>query len=263
MQDAAQALLAPVLAIAERAAEQILAVYDNAVGESKADLSPITEADRRANRVIVEGLARLTPHLPVVSEESDLAPYETRRAWPRYWLVDPLDGTREFLAHNGEFTVNIALIDHGLPVLGVVQAPVRATAWAGIRGAGAWRSERGVQSTIRAASSAASPPRVLASRSHRGDSLDRYLARLGPHELIGIGSSLKICLIAEGAADIYPRLGPTYEWDTAAAHAVLDASGGTLTDLEGTPLAYNTRADLLNPHFLAYADRGRDWHAAL
>ncbi|MCU0766384.1 MAG: 3'(2'),5'-bisphosphate nucleotidase CysQ [Gammaproteobacteria bacterium] len=253
-------LLDAVLDLARRAGEAILEVYrsDFAVA-AKEDRSPLTEADLRAHRVIVAGLSALTPALPVLSEESAAAPYDVRAGWSRYWLVDPLDGTREFVKRNGEFTVNIALIGGHAPVLGVVYAPALEVAYAGGAGLGAFKEAGGTRSPIRVATPAASPLRVVGSRSHAGESLGRFLAGLGAHALVSMGSSLKLCLVAEGAADVYPRLGPTSEWDTAAAQAVVEGAGGAVTDTAGGPLRYNAKADLLNPHFLVFGDRARDW----
>ncbi|MBV8307526.1 MAG: 3'(2'),5'-bisphosphate nucleotidase CysQ [Gammaproteobacteria bacterium] len=260
------ALLEPAAAIARAAGREILEVY--AVGAvaatAKADDSPLTAADLRAHRAILQGLRELTPELPVLSEESAPGSYATRAQWQRYWLVDPLDGTREFLARNGEFTVNLALIEGHVPVLGVVHVPVTGITYCGLPGQGAWRQEgAGARIAIRVAERSATPLRVVGSRSHRGDSLRAFLDRVGPHELLAIGSSLKLCLVAEGAADVYPRLGPTSEWDTAAAHAVVLAAGGAVSTLEGLPLAYNTREALLNPYFVAFGPRDRDWLALL
>lgn len=261
------ALLDSVVDIARRAGAEILDVYasQDVGARTKADDSPLTLADLRAHRVIVESLHELTPEIPVLSEESaDEVPWEERRRWQRYWLVDPLDGTKEFLSRNGEFTVNIALIEDHTPVLGVVHVPVRATTYSGRSRAGAWRRrDEGAAEPLRVQSHAASPVRVVGSKSHRGDTLDAFLARLGPHELVPVGSSLKFCMVAEGAADIYPRLGPTSEWDTAAAQAVVCAAGGLVLRLDGQPLDYNAKADILNPHFVVYADRSRDWLALL
>lgn len=260
------ALLERVTAIARHAGDEILEVY--AAGETAAatkdDDSPLTAADLRAHELIVHSLNVLTPDIPVLSEESAAVPAAQRRAWPRHWLVDPLDGTREFLARNGQFTVNIALIEAHRPVLGVVHVPVSCTTYQGVPGSGAWRRQ-GVAPAepIRVQRAASDPVRVVGSRSHRGDSLDGFLARLGPHELLAIGSSLKFCLLAEGAADVYPRLGPTSEWDTAAAHAVAEAAGATVVRLDGQPLRYNTGEELRNPFFLVYADTGRDWLALI
>jgi 3'(2'), 5'-bisphosphate nucleotidase len=267
MSAAPRALLDRAAAIAREAGVQILEVYASGEVEasSKADNSPLTAADLKAHAVILERLRELTAGVPVLSEEAaDAIPVAERRGWPRYWLVDPLDGTREFLARNGQFTVNIALVEGHVPVLGVVHVPVTDTTYLGRPGEGAWRQRPGMPAeAIHVARRSATPVRVVGSRSHRGDSLDTFLARLGTHELVAIGSSLKFCLVAEGSADVYPRLGPTSEWDTAAAHAVLVAAGGSVTQLDGTPLAYNTRAELLNPHFVACGPWDRDWLALL
>ena len=212
--------------------------------------------------MIRDGLARLTPDLPLLSEESAGIPFATRSAWRRYWLVDPLDGTKEFINRNGEFTVNIALIDDHEPVLGVVHVPVSAVTYAGLAGAGATRSENdAAPQPITARTPCHHPVRVVGSRSHASPRLAGFLERLGEHEMVSMGSSLKFCLLAEGRADFYPRLGPTSEWDTAAAHAVLLAAGGRIVTLDGRPLQYNRKDSYLNPPFLAYADTGRDWRA--
>jgi 3'(2'), 5'-bisphosphate nucleotidase len=269
MTAAARALLDPLAVIARRAGEEILEVYaagaaTPTAATAKADDSPLCEADLRAHRLIVTALAELTPGIPVLSEEAAETPFAQRRIWERYWLVDPLDGTREFLARNGEFTVNIALIDGHAPVLGVVHAPAMGVGYCGVVGEGAWRQRTGgPREPIHAARRSAVPLRVVGSRSHRGTSLDAFLARIGAHELLEMGSSLKLCLVAEGAADIYPRLGPTCEWDIAAAQAVLGAAGGTVTDLDGAPLRYNTREEYRNPFFVAYGPTDHDWVALL
>ncbi len=263
--DSAQ-LLAAVTDIARRAGREILEVYADAqiVTTTKADDSPLTVADLRAHRLIEDALQELTPDLPVLSEEAAATPFTERATWHRYWLVDPLDGTKEFLSRNGQFTVNIALIEAHAPVLGVVHVPVRDASYQGLPGSGAWRVLPGeAPAAIRVSAHSAASVRVVGSRSHRGDSLDGFLARLGPHELLPVGSSLKFCLVAEGAADVYPRLGPTSEWDTAAAHAVVLGAGGRVVNLEGDPLRYNTRAQVLNPHFVVYGPRDHDWLALL
>ena len=251
-----------VAEIARAAGREINEVYAEAApgAQAKADESPLTAADLRSHRLILEALRALTPEIPVLSEESTPPPWAERARWQRYWLVDPLDGTREFLSRNGEFTVNIALIEAHRPVLGVVHVPVSDASYVGIPGEGAWRGAgTAAGEPIRVRVPAANPVRVVGSRSHRGDSLEGFLGRLGAHELIAIGSSLKFCRVAEGTADVYPRFGPTSEWDTAAAHAVLVAAGGAVMRLDGEPLAYNTRDELLNPHFLACGDPQRDW----
>ncbi len=257
-----QEFLAPLLAIAERAGRKILAVYDTDFDVTeKGDRSPLTQADLAAHREIVAGLQQLTPDLPILSEESVEIPWGERRHWERYWLVDPLDGTKEFIKRNGEFTVNIALIERGRPIVGIVHVPVADVTYMGAEGGGAFkRTQDGNISSIHVLAPHAVPPRVVASRSHRGADVDAYLENLGAHEIISMGSSLKLCLVAEGRADVYPRLGPTSEWDTAAAHAVVAAAGGAVVEAAtGAPLAYNTKESLLNPHFIVYGDTARDW----
>jgi 3'(2'), 5'-bisphosphate nucleotidase len=251
------AWLDPVLAIARAAGEQILEVYGTDFeARAKADDSPLTEADLRAHRVIVEGLRRLTPEVPILSEESADIPWTERQTWSRYWLVDPLDGTKEFVKRNGEFTVNIALIDGGRPVLGVVHIPVSDTSYLGLPGTGAWReAHQRARLRIGVKAIAPTPLRVLGSRSHGNPALEQALAALGPHELRAVGSSIKLCVVADGSADLYPRLGPTSEWDIAAGQAVLEAAGGQVVSIgEGLPLRYNRGESLLNPDFMAYGD---------
>lgn len=258
------ALLEPVLAIARAAGREIMAHYATGTEvTAKADDSPLTAADLAAQRVIVAGLAALEPRLPVLGEESAPADIDGRHAWRSYWLFDPLDGTREFLGRNGEFTVNIALVHAHEPVLGVVAAPALGCDYYGARGVGGWCARAGAApAPLVPTRPAASPPRVLASRSHRGASLDALLARLGAHELVAAGSALKFGWLAEGRADFYPRLSPTSEWDTAAGQAVLESVGGRVVGLDGEPLRYNARDTLLNPSFLCWVDATRDWLAA-
>jgi len=255
-------LLLPVIDIARQAGRAILEVYGSSQfgTVAKADDSPLTQADLRAHALIVAALRALTPDIPVLSEESAAIPFAQRSGWLRHWLVDPLDGTKEFVARNGEFTVNIALIQAHAPVLGVVGVPVRDTVYFAAREHGAFRTiGNAAAAPIHVCKSAPVPFRVVASRSHRGDSLDAYLRALGTCEVVSVGSALKLCLVAEGTADIYPRLGPTSEWDTAAAHAVVAAAGGRVITRGGTELAYNTKTDLLNPDFFAFGDQSRDW----
>jgi 3'(2'), 5'-bisphosphate nucleotidase len=259
-------LLDAACEIAREAGRAILEVYgrrDFAV-ERKSDNSPLTEADRVAHDIICRALAALDSRVPILSEESLPSDHATRRSWSRYWLVDPLDGTKEFVKRNGEFTVNIALIDEHRAVLGAVYAPVLDRMYSGAVGFGAWRSDAGgPRQSIVVREHAAQPLRVVGSRSHPTPELAAYLAALPPHELNDMGSSLKICLVAEGAADIYPRLGPTSEWDTAAAQAILESAGGRMIDLAGRPLRYNSKDELLNPHFLAFGDHRKDWLAPI
>nr|WP_298717643.1 3'(2'),5'-bisphosphate nucleotidase CysQ [uncultured Steroidobacter sp.] len=254
-------LLTNVVRLAQQAGDAILSVYSEQFEVThKTDQSPLTVADLRSHEIISKGLRALTPDLPVLSEEASDIPFEQRRQWTRYWLVDPLDGTKEFVSRNGEFTVNIALIEDHAPVLGVVHVPVTSTTYTGATGIGAFKHvDAHKPAPLHVASPASTPLRIVGSRSHRGDSLDRYLPKLAPYELVAVGSSLKFCLIAEGSADFYPRFGPTSEWDTAAAQAVVEAAGGAVIKTNGERLRYNTKAELLNPHFLVYGDRGRDW----
>ncbi len=258
---ATPAMLEAVTGLAKEAGAAIMAVYDEDIAvQHKADDSPLTQADLAAHHVIDVGLARIAPDIPVISEESSVIHYHERISWRRHWLVDPLDGTREFIKRNGEFTVNIALIEDHRPVLGVVYAPALGLLFHAVRGQGAWR-RLGAQLPQRIRARAFDPTQVtvVGSRSHAGERLLRFLARIGPHMLISMGSSLKICLVAEGRADVYPRLGPTSEWDTAAAQCVLEEAGGCLVDLDNRPLHYNIRDSLLNPGFFAVGDPRQDW----
>jgi len=251
----------PSVALAEEAGRAILEVYStDFVVEEKDDQSPLTKADLAANAIIVAGLKELTPDIPIITEEAGLPDFEERRQWNCYWLIDPLDGTKEFVNRNGEFTVNIALIRDHAPVLGVVHVPVSKATYIGCKGSGAELREPGKEPrSISVALESESPVRVVGSRSHRGDSLNRFLENLGDFEMHPMGSSLKFCEIARGAADVYPRLGPTSEWDTAAAQAVVEQAGGQVIELDGKPLSYNTKADILNPYFLVFGAQDHDW----
>jgi len=249
------------VSISRRAGQEILHIYESDFDvETKADNSPLTAADRAAHQLICRELTELTPDTPIWSEESAAIPFSTRSLWSEFWLVDPLDGTKEFIKRNGEFTVNIALIRDNQPVLGVVHVPVHNRDYFGHRGGGSYLAERdGHPDAISVRKPAAVPRRVVGSRSHRGSSLESYLERLGEHVMVPMGSSLKICLVAAGDADVYPRLGLTSEWDTAAAQAVVECAGGRVVDLNGKRLMYNTKADPLNPFFIVYGDDSVDW----
>ncbi|MDG4549629.1 MAG: 3'(2'),5'-bisphosphate nucleotidase CysQ [Candidatus Contendobacter sp.] len=265
MRDEWVAWLEPVRALAAEAGARILEIYATAFGvTAKEDNSPLTAADLAAHHTILAGLRRLTPDVPVLSEESATLPFTERSRWRRYWLVDPLDGTKEFVQRNGQFTVNIALIEAHEPVLGVVRVPVTGLCYFATRGYGAFREEPGhPPRSIRVKSLQTDEPvRVVGSRSHGGPGLQKFAAALGAHEMVTIGSSLKFCQVAEGTADVYPRLGPTSEWDTAAAQAIVETAGGRVVSVEtGEPLRYNTRESLLNPYFVVYGDASRDWLA--
>jgi len=261
-------LLPQVVALAIKAGGAIMHVYKQPLGSvtSKSDNSPLTEADLVSHQIICAGLADLLPHCPTLSEEAANIPFETRNNWTQFWLVDPLDGTKEFIKRNGEFTVNIALIDNGEPILGVVYAPVLGVCYYAARGVGAF-VQRGLDDnsnggdTVPASNahpvcakshSAAEAVKVVASRSHSDARTEALLKQLGDYECISMGSSLKLCLVAEGTAHFYPRLGPTMEWDTAAAQAVVNEAGAVVCDIFGKELRYN-KADLHNPEFFVYA----------
>jgi len=245
--------------IARLAGAAILEVYgtDDFQISNKEDDSPLTEADRRSHSVIIEGLTSITPEIPVISEESAVPDYNERKDWPVYWLIDPLDGTKEFIKRNGEFTVNIALIEKSKPTGGVVYQPVTNTLYSRRPGESSFKiNAQGHEETL-----SPSPHyrelnsvRVVASRSHMSEAVTDFIQELEDAgkttELHSAGSSLKICLVAEGAADVYPRLGPTMEWDTAAAHAIATGAGRKINHYpEGSPLEYNKK-DLLNPWFI-------------
>lgn len=254
-----------VIALAKHAGGEIMAIYsrEDFGATQKADDSPLTLADLASHKAILKGLNELTPNIPVLSEEAADIPYATRSQWSLFWLVDPLDGTKEFIKRNGEFTVNIALVEDGVPILGVVYAPVLDTCYYGAQGAGAFKVSRsgfnptsqggmlaGEPITV-ATLTTGQPIKIVASRSHSDERTTALLSKLGDHECISMGSSLKLCLVAEGKAHFYPRLGPTMEWDTAAAHAVVNAAGGIVHDKEGNELHYN-KPDLHNPEFFVH-----------
>ena len=249
----APGLLATLCAIAEAAGAEIMDVYGtDFAATQKSDASPLTQADLRADAVIRQGLERTFPGVFILSEESASA---NQVPTDPFFLVDPLDGTREFVKRNGEFTVNIALIEAGEPVAGIVAAPALGELFFGARGVGCWKRQGATTRPLQVAPvDPAAPLRVIGSRSHGTDQLARWLAALGrDHEFVAAGSSLKFCRIAEGQADVYPRLGPTSQWDTAAAQAVLEAAGGAVLDPAGRPLRYGLDRPVLNPYFVAMA----------
>lgn len=249
-----------VLVIAREAGDAIMAIYGDSFDVThKADASPLTAADLAAHRVIMEGLKRLTPEWPVLSEEEADIPWSVRADWPSYWLVDPLDGTREFIKRNGEFTVNIALIEQNEPIFGVVHAPVTGELWHAELGRNAYRRRGQVDELLRTRAPATSPLKVAASRSHRDPRTEAVLGRMGEIQEVSLGSSLKFCRIAEGTLDVYPRFGPTSEWDTAAAQCVLEAAGGALLAPDGRAFRYNRRETLLNGDFIALGDPALPW----
>ena len=260
-----EAMLERVVALAEQAAVGVCQIYRrHFTVDYKEDKSPLTEADLFAHEMIREGLLRITPQLPMLSEESGDISFEERKAWETYWLVDPLDGTREFINKRDDFTVNIALIHRHRPVLGVVYVPVMQTCYVAALGKGARkRTAKGDEHTIQARNNAQGEPVIAVSISHTGATTEKFLGEIGKHSLIRRGSLLKCCLIAEGKADFYPRFGKTGEWDTAAGQCILEEAGGTLTDFSGAPLRYNTRQSLINPPFVACGPAAPNWQEAM
>jgi len=240
--------LSAVIDLVRQAGEAILPHWRSELEvQAKADASPVTAADMAAHHVLLDGLQALDGSIPVLSEEDCAVPLAERAGWTRWWLVDPLDGTKEFIKRNGEFTVNIALIENGKPTLGVVYAPVMKVMYSAQNGK-AWKEECGVRKQIQVRD--ARPPLVVISRSHSNDpELQEYLEQLGEHQTTSIGSSLKFCLVAEGQAQLYPRFGPTSTWDTAAGHAVAVAAGAHVHDWQGKTLDYTPRESCLNPGF--------------
>lgn len=251
-----------VLELAKCAGETILEVYQNGYEiTQKSDSTPLTTADLEAHRIISDGLTELEFKAPVLSEESSAVPYSERNEWDTYWLVDPLDGTREFIKRNGEFTVNIALIHEGRPVLGVVYAPVLQLSYYASLGGGAWK-QVGDEKPRKIHVRKAPREKVIVARSRSpetGPNMRRFLEKLGDHEEVAMGSALKSCLVAEGAADVYARLGPTSEWDTGAAQCIVEEAGGHITDLKLKDLRYNTRESLINPHFFVFGNNRWNW----
>ena len=249
--DLADALM-PTVA---RAGTAIMRIYDGDFAvQRKVDNSPLTLADLESQRIIIEALKHLTPDIPILSEESAQAPWAERQSWQELWVVDPLDGTREFVKRNGEFTVNIALVVDHEAVLGIVAAPAQGLLYWGAAGVGAFSRHRDAPQCRIHTCPPQTPLRVGGSRSHTSPETASYLARLGPHVMTGMGSSLKFCLIAEGKADLYPRFGPTSEWDTAAGQALLETAGGHVTRLGGHRLRYNCRETVINGDFVAFSD---------
>jgi 3'(2'), 5'-bisphosphate nucleotidase len=253
-------LLPAVVDIAHAAGREIMAIYRAGFSITlKDDRSPLTEADLASQHVIAAGLAALTPRIPMIGEESPAAELADRRSWATVWLVDPLDGTREFVKRNGEFSVNIALVHAHEPVLGVLHAPDRGLTWYAARGGGAFRLEGETPRPIQVRKPAPAVLRVLGSRSHSDRKLAVALEMMGPHELLGVGSAMKFGLIAEGAGDFYARMSQTSEWDTAAGQIILEEAGGHVVGLDGRPLRYNAGPRLTNPSFCVFADESRDW----
>jgi len=253
------ALAERIIDISLLAGEEIMKVYEGTEDwevESKSDDSPLTRADKQANDIIVKHLEQLDPKYPIISEENKLQAYDERKSFERFWLVDPLDGTKEFIKRNGEFTVNIALVENGRPILGVVYVPVSKDLYYAVKNEGAYhKNEEGKVTRLNANKYKVTDEglRVVCSRSHINEATQSYIDNLAQPETVSKGSSLKFMLLASGKAEVYPRMGPTMEWDTGAAQIVLEEAGGHILHHEtGQPLSYN-KEDLLNPYFLATA----------
>lgn len=261
-------ILPVVIKIAREAGEQVLDVYNGDFDvELKNDGSPLTKADMASHEHIIRELIKIDADVPILSEESTEIEYAQRRNWQRFWMVDPLDGTKEFVKRNGEFTVNIALIEHSGPVLGVVHVPVTGVTYAAAQGVGAiYMDKEGASRPIAVTDYRGGEAVVVGSRSHAGPKLQKFVQRLTEKEgrvvNKSMGSSLKLCLVAEGKADVYPRFGPTSEWDTAAAQCVVEVAGGRVTDLQGRVLGYN-KESILNPWFVVTGKEGYGWQALL
>lgn len=260
-----KSMLASVREACVEAGAEILRIYADTSKfevEHKADNSPLTAADRAANDLLRARLQMLSPATPILSEETEQADWSERRHWDECWVVDPLDGTKEFLKRNDEFTINVALVRRNEPILGVVYAPALQLWYTAARGVGSW-FQHGKSAPVQlkvAPADPSAPLRVVVSRSHPSEELGAYLGRLGEIETVPMGSSLKLCKVADGSADLYPRLGPTCEWDTAAGHAVVAEAGGQVLDAStGQPLRYNARESLLNPSFIVCAELNEDW----
>jgi 3'(2'), 5'-bisphosphate nucleotidase len=254
-------LIDAVCQISREASDRILEIYDTDFSiESKEDYSPLTKADLAAHNTICAALADLTPDIPVLSEESAELPYAKRRQWSSYWLVDPLDGTREFIKRNGEFTVNIALIENHQTIMGVITVPVTGVCYYAATSLGAFKKNaEGTAESIKVKTSDINNIIIAGSRSHGSEQQKAFINSLGGAEIIAIGSSLKLCLVAEGIVDIYPRFGLTSEWDTAAAQCIVEEAGGRVVDMDFKPIRYNTKESLLNPEFLVIADQYFNW----
>lgn len=261
-----QLIMDKVVDIASQAAERIINIYldDRFDIQLKSDRTPVTQADLQAHHLIVDKLQQLTGDIPILSEESASYGWQQRKLWQLYWLIDPLDGTQEFIDKNGEFTVNIALISNGKPIMGIVQAPVLGEVYFAATGIGAFKTSATNNTQL---IKVRQVPQlngqaefiVAIGRGCISEQLKKFYLKLSKHKTIRLGSSLKTCLIAEGKADVYPRFGKTSEWDTAAAQCILECAGGLVSDMQLSPLKYNTKDSLLNPEFIAYGDKTISW----
>lgn len=226
----------------------------------KSDESPLTSADLASNRTIMTGLAEIDATIPILSEESAAIPFEVRTTWKKYFLVDPLDGTKEFIKGKKDYTVNIALVENGVPTLGVVYVPELDVTYFGAKGRGAFKQiGRGGAAAIQVATDSKPVPRIVGSSSHASPQMATFLEALGAHEIVTFGSSLKMCQVADGTAHFYPRFGPTSEWDTGAGHAVVLSAGGKVLKADTTSLDYNQKDSLLNPPFFVVGPEDHEY----
>ena len=250
-------LIISTIEIAKEAGEAINQIYNSDFDyQIKKDLSPITAADRLSHKIITERLRILTPEIPILSEENCDIPFKVRAQWADYWLVDPLDGTKEFINNNGEFTVNIALISNNTPILGIIHIPITHETYWGSKNKGSfYLNENDDVVSISVSNNHQNPIRIVASRSHPSDMLNDLLEKIIDYEIIKIGSSIKFCHIASGQADCYPRFGPTSEWDTAAGEAIVRYASGHMVTLNGNLMNYNAKEDYLNPNFIVSSDK--------
>lgn len=255
-------LLNDIVSLAKQAGNQVFNIYQSDFTvEYKADKSPITVADLASHDCICQGLRHLTPDLPVISEESEPISFQKRRSWEKYWLIDPLDGTKEFLEKNGEFTINIALIEQHKPSLGVIFVPSKNICYFASKGLGAYKQIGETQPKVMLSRAWKEEQSITAviSRRHGMKELEKFLAQFSSLNLLYCGSALKFCWLAEGLADIYPRFSPTFEWDTAAGQCILKEAGGLVIDNTGQELQYNMSSSLQIDNFLAVADKRRHW----
>ena len=245
-------LIEQLIDISIEAGDAILGFYNSKIDvQVKSDNSPLTNADLESNSIIVKRLKNLTPNIPILSEEEAHISFDVRSKWNEYWLIDPLDGTKEFINKNGDFTVNIALISNHKPVFGLIHLPVKKDTYWGCEHKGSFFLDKGNNTKkIKVSKNMSAPIRIVASRSHPSDKLTNLLDKIENYKLLKIGSSLKFCLIASGEADIYPRFGPTSEWDTAAGEAIAKIAGAIIVDLKNQPLNYNSRDKYINPYFI-------------
>ena len=250
-------LIISTIEIAKEAGEAISQIYKSDFDyQIKRDLSPITAADRLSHKIITERLKILTPEIPILSEENCNIPFKVRSQWADYWLIDPLDGTKEFINNNGEFTVNIALIENNTPILGIIHIPISHETYWGSKNKGSFYLNANDDAVnISVSNNHQNPIRIVASRSHPSEMLNYVLEKIINYEIIKIGSSIKFCHIASGQADCYPRFGPTSEWDTAAGEAIVRYAGGHMVTLNGNLMQYNAKKDYLNPNFIVSSDK--------